>query len=76
MAFAKDLGFDFVEMSVDESDDRLARLEWSKEERLALVKAIYETGCGEMSFSYCKLESVSVYSFFLPPNPPKGGLKN
>ena len=31
-------------MSVDESDDRLARLEWSKEERLALVKAIYETG--------------------------------
>lgn len=42
--FAKDLGFDFVEMSVDESDERLARLDWSKEERLDLVKAIYETG--------------------------------
>lgn len=42
--FAKELGFDFVEMSVDESDDRLARLEWTKEERLDVVKAIYETG--------------------------------
>ncbi|EIQ82834.1 UNVERIFIED_CONTAM: L-ribulose-5-phosphate 3-epimerase [Streptococcus canis] len=44
LQFAKDLGFDFVEMSVDESDARLARLEWTKEERLDLVKAIYETG--------------------------------
>ena len=42
--FAKELGFDFVEMSVDESDTRLARLEWTKEERLELIKAIYETG--------------------------------
>lgn len=42
--FAKDLGFDFVEMSIDESDDRLARLDWTKAERLDLVKAIYETG--------------------------------
>ncbi|MFX3931143.1 TIM barrel protein, partial [Streptococcus suis] len=39
-----ELGFVFVEMSVDESDARLARLEWTKEERLELVKAIYETG--------------------------------
>ncbi|WP_065203611.1 L-ribulose-5-phosphate 3-epimerase, partial [Streptococcus oralis] len=44
LAFAKELGFDFVEMSVDESDARLARLDWTKEERLELVKAIYETG--------------------------------
>ncbi|MGT2767601.1 L-ribulose-5-phosphate 3-epimerase [Streptococcus ictaluri] len=44
LAFAKELGFDFVEMSIDESDDRLARLNWSKEDRLAIVKAIYETG--------------------------------
>ncbi|EFR44346.1 L-ribulose-5-phosphate 3-epimerase [Streptococcus pseudoporcinus] len=44
LQFAKDLGFDFVEMSVDESDARLARLEWSKEERLEIVKAVYETG--------------------------------
>ncbi|MFM0842474.1 L-ribulose-5-phosphate 3-epimerase [Streptococcus suis] len=44
LEFAKELGFDFVEMSVDESDARLDRLEWTKEERLDLVKAIYETG--------------------------------
>ncbi|HEM3548676.1 TPA: L-ribulose-5-phosphate 3-epimerase [Streptococcus suis] len=44
LEFAKELGFDFVEMSVDESDARLARLEWTKEERFDLVKAIYETG--------------------------------
>lgn len=42
--FAKELGFDFVEMSIDESDSRLARLDWTKEERLDVVKAIYETG--------------------------------
>lgn len=42
--FAKELGFDFVEMSIDETDERLARLDWSKEERLEIVKAIFETG--------------------------------
>lgn len=44
LQFAKELGFDFVEMSVDESDARWARLDWTKEERLDIVKAIYETG--------------------------------
>ncbi|MBF0700222.1 L-ribulose-5-phosphate 3-epimerase [Streptococcus danieliae] len=44
LEFAKELGFNFVEMSVDESDERLARLDWTKEERLEVVKAIYETG--------------------------------
>ena len=44
LEFAKELGFDFVEMSIDETDERLARLDWSKEERLDVVKAIYETG--------------------------------
>ena len=44
LALAKACGFDFVEMSVDESDERLARLNWSKEQRLSLVSAILETG--------------------------------
>lgn len=44
LQFAKELGFDFVEMSIDESDTRLSRLDWTKEERLNVVKAIYETG--------------------------------
>ena len=44
LQLAKQLGFDFVEMSVDETDERLARLDWSREQRLALVSAIAETG--------------------------------
>ena len=43
--FAKELGFDFVEMSIDERDERLARLDWSKEERFgSLSKRFIETG--------------------------------
>lgn len=37
-------GFDRVEISVDESDARLARLDWSAAERGALRRAIAETG--------------------------------
>ncbi len=40
LRLAKTLGFDFVEMSVDETDARLARLDWSREQRLALVSAV------------------------------------
>ncbi|MEW5719560.1 MAG: L-ribulose-5-phosphate 3-epimerase [Chloroflexota bacterium] len=41
---AKSAGFDFVEMSLDESDERLARLAWSPRERAELRDAIAETG--------------------------------
>ncbi|WP_374257214.1 L-ribulose-5-phosphate 3-epimerase [Yokenella regensburgei] len=44
LQLAKSLGFDFVEMSVDESDARLARLDWSTEQKLTLVQAIAKTG--------------------------------
>ncbi|WP_026783905.1 L-ribulose-5-phosphate 3-epimerase [Pleomorphomonas koreensis] len=44
LALAKACGFDFVEMSVDETDARLARLDWTVEERLALTRATVETG--------------------------------
>ena len=44
LQLAAELGFDFVEMSPDESDVRLARLDWSREQRLALVNAIAQTG--------------------------------
>lgn len=43
LRFAKKMGFDFVEMSVDETDERLARLDWSREERKKIIDAIYET---------------------------------
>ncbi len=44
LQLARELGFDFVEMSVDETDERLARLDWDREQRLALVNAIATTG--------------------------------
>ncbi len=44
LSLAKALGFDFVEMSIDEADERLARLDWSAAERASLVAAVAETG--------------------------------
>lgn len=41
---AKAAGYDFVEISIDETDAKLARLEWTKEERLELVQTMYEVG--------------------------------
>ena len=41
---AKEADYDFVEISIDETDDKLARLDWTKEERLELVKTMYEVG--------------------------------
>lgn len=43
---AREGGFDFVEMSVDETDEKLARLDMSKEERLELVKTMAQVGIG------------------------------
>ena len=45
LAFAKkNSALILLKMSVDESDSRLARLDWTKKERLDVVQAIYETG--------------------------------
>ncbi|MGS8708673.1 xylulose 5-phosphate 3-epimerase, partial [Salmonella enterica subsp. enterica serovar Infantis] len=44
LRLAKTLAFVFVELSVDETDARLARLDWSREQRLARVSAVAETG--------------------------------
>ena len=44
LAIAKAAGFDFIEMSIDETDSRLARLDWTQEERLEVVRAIQQTG--------------------------------
>ena len=40
---ARDAGFDFVEISIDETDQKLARLDMSAEERLELVRLMAET---------------------------------
>lgn len=41
---AKELGYDFVELSVDETDAKLARLDMTGEERLEILKIMSEVG--------------------------------
>jgi L-ribulose-5-phosphate 3-epimerase len=48
----KNLGFDFMEISVDESEERLARLYWTKHEKYSLRKAIDETEIPLMSMCF------------------------
>lgn len=41
---AKALGFDFLEISIDETDERLSRLYWDREQIENLRRAAYENG--------------------------------
>ena len=40
----KEAGFDWMEISIDETDEKISRLYWSKEEKDALVNSIKKTG--------------------------------
>lgn len=40
----KELGFDFIEMSIDETDERLNRLDWSDDEIARLRESMFDTG--------------------------------
>jgi L-ribulose-5-phosphate 3-epimerase len=44
LAAAGQAGYDFVEISIDESDERLARLDWSALERAELRRSIANSG--------------------------------
>jgi len=39
---AKDVGYDYVEISIDETDEKLSRLDMKKEERMQLVKTMMD----------------------------------
>jgi L-ribulose-5-phosphate 3-epimerase len=43
LSLAGELGFDFVELSIDESEGRLARLEWDSSQRNKLRKAMQDS---------------------------------
>ena len=40
----KECGYDFVEISIDETDERLARLDWTDDEINRIHKALIDTG--------------------------------
>ena len=44
LEMAKRLGFQFIEISVDESDARLARLKWTREERRDFRNLVFDSG--------------------------------
>lgn len=44
LAAAGQAGYDFIDISIDESDERLSRLDWSASERAALRRAVANTG--------------------------------
>ena len=41
---AKEAGFDFMEISIDETDEKLGRLKWGRDKRFEIIKAMTETG--------------------------------
>jgi L-ribulose-5-phosphate 3-epimerase len=49
LAAAGMAGYEFVEISIDESDERLSRLDWSTSQRTALRRAIEDTGIRVMT---------------------------
>ena len=44
MKAAKETGFDYIEMSIDATEEKISRVYMSQEERLGLLKDIHETG--------------------------------
>lgn len=46
LAQARALGYDFVEMSIDETDARLDRLDWTRDQRRAFRLAVEDSGVG------------------------------
>ena len=44
MLAAKKAGYDFIEISIDETDEKLNRLDMSRDERIELLSLMFETG--------------------------------
>jgi L-ribulose-5-phosphate 3-epimerase UlaE len=49
LAAAGQAGYNFIDISIDESDERLTRLDWSASERAALHASIGNAGMGIMT---------------------------
>lgn len=46
---ARNAGFDFMEISIDETEEKLGRLKWNKTERFEILQAISDTGINIMT---------------------------
>lgn len=45
LTMTKEAGFDFLEISIDETDEKLARLQYTKEQVQEIIDAMYKTQC-------------------------------
>ncbi len=59
---ASSVGYDFVEISIDESEERLERLNWSPSERANLRKAISNTGVPVLTMGVSALRKFALGS--------------
>ena len=60
---AKETGYDYVEISIDETEDKIKRVDMSKEERLKMVQWMYET---EMPVRSMCVSALTKYSLGNP----------
>ena len=51
LSTAAEIGYDFVEISIDDSDERIARLDWGAKQRAQLRNAVIDTGVPIKSMS-------------------------
>ena len=58
LSTAKACGFDFVEISIDETDERLSRLDWSKQ----LSKQLSTLG---LQYRLCAFQGIDVFPLVL-----------
>ena len=59
---AKEAGYDYVELSIDETEEKIARINMTKEERLELVECMYEAGLPFRSMCVSALTKYSLGS--------------
>lgn len=57
---AKECGYDYVEMTIDASEEKISRVYSSAEERLELIKTMYETGMPIRSMSVSALTKFAI----------------
>ena len=57
---AKECGYDYVEMTIDASEEKIARVYSSQEERLELVKTMFEAGLPIRSMSVSALTKFAI----------------
>lgn len=59
---AKEAGYDYVELSIDETEEKIDRIHMTKEERLELVECMYEVGLPFRSMCVSALTKYSLGS--------------